>query len=74
MICKDYYVRLACCAVMGAGKSSNGQCYTFGFELVSKKYKSIVCSVINAWDCSLLMWFNLYWIYLSKSWYGFYYF
>jgi MFS family permease len=72
LLSKSYYMRLACCILLGMGRLNNGQCYTFGFEIVSKKYKSLVCSVINTWDSSYLMVFNLYWMFVSKNWYYFF--
>ena len=40
---------------------------------MSKKYKSFLCTCINAWDNVYFMLFNLYWMYVSKTWYYFSY-
>jgi hypothetical protein len=46
----------------------NGICYTYAFELVELKNKPLVCSAINIWDVSTLMWINLYILHVSRNW------
>jgi hypothetical protein len=72
----NYMVRLFCIMILGLAQNlKNGQCYTFGFEIVPKKYGAFVCSAINFWDCTTLFWINLYVLFVSKHWqyiYAFY--
>ena len=55
-------------AVLGAMQLKNGICYTYAFELVELKNKPMVCSAINIWDVSTLMWINLYILHVSRNW------
>lgn len=55
-------------AVLGAMQLKNGICYTYAFELVELKNKPMVCTAINIWDVSTLMWINLYILYVSRNW------
>lgn len=39
------------------------------FEIVEKKYKAALCSLMNFWDFSFITFFNLYWVLVSQDWF-----
>lgn len=69
LFCPNYLIRLLASGILGLCQVKNGQTYAMAFELVNKRYKALLCSMINFWDFSFITIFNLYWSFVSKNWF-----
>ena len=45
----------------------NSICWTQGVELVPDKHKQLIYTLINAWDCSTLLMFSMFYKFIEPN-------
>lgn len=69
LLVPNYTARLCGYCLMGVSGIKNSACYVWLFDLVQTKHKSIVCGLINSFDCLTLFVVCFYFKYISVNWF-----
>lgn len=70
----NYYVRFIAFVIMGSCQIKNSVSYVWLFDLVRQNDKPIAVGILNSWDCVTLAVTCLYFKFVSRNWFGLYFF